>query len=107
MNFNVYDLGNLKAGERVQVTLQGSAANVRLMDTSNYQSYKSGRKHKYYGGLITKSPVVLSVLNSGHWYVTVDMQGLRGNTRSSVKVLPSALPTYKEPSLSSVPSLTQ
>lgn len=105
MNFNVYDLGNLKAGERVQVTLQGSAANVRLMDTSNYQSYKSGRKHKYYGGLITKSPVLLGVPSSGHWYVTVDMQGLRGNTRSSVKVLPSALPTYKEPSLSSVPSL--
>jgi hypothetical protein len=105
MNFNVYDLGKLKAGERVQVTLQGSAANVRLMDTSNYQSYKSGRKHKYYGGLITKSPIVLGVPNSGHWYVTVDMQGLRGNTRSSVKVLPSALPTYREPSLSSVPSL--
>lgn len=105
MNFNVYDLGNLKAGERVQVTLQGSAANVRLMDTSNYQSYKSGRNHKYYGGLITKSPAVLGVPNSGHWYVTVDMQGLRGTVRSSVKVLPSALPTYREPSLSSVPSL--
>lgn len=29
MNFNVYDLGSLKSGERVQVTLQGSAANVR------------------------------------------------------------------------------
>lgn len=33
------------------------------------------------------------------------MQGLRGTVRSSVKVLPSALPTYREPSLASVPSL--
>lgn len=105
MNFNVYDLGSLKSGERVQVTLQGSAANVRLMDSSNYSNYKSGRRHTYYGGLITKSPVVLGVPSSGRWYVTVDMVGLRGTVRSSVKVLPSALPAYREPSLSSVPSL--
>lgn len=105
MKFNVYDLGNLKSGERVQVTLQGSAANVRLMDTSNYNNYKNGRRHTYYGGLVTKSPIVLGVPNSGHWYVTIDMQGLRGTVRSSVKLLPSALPTYREPSLASVPSL--
>ena len=105
MNFNVYDLGNLKAGERVQVTLQDSAANVRLMDSSNYSNYKNGRRHTYFGGLITKSPVVLGVPNSGHWYVTIDMEGLRGSVRSSVKVLPSALPAYREPSLSSVPTL--
>ena len=105
MNFNVYDLGSLKSAERVQVTLQGSAANVRLMDSSNYSNYKSGRRHTYYGGLITKSPVVLGVPTSGRWYVTVDMQGLRGTVRSSVKVLPSALPAYREPSLATVPSL--
>lgn len=105
MNFNVYDLGSLKSGERVQVTLQGSAANVRLMDSSNYSNYKNGRRHTYYGGLITKSPVVLGVPSSGRWYVTVDMVGLRGTVRSSVKVLPSALPAYRERSLSSVPSL--
>lgn len=75
------------------------------MDSSNYSNYKSGRRHTYYGGLITKSPVVLGVPSSGRWYVTVDMVGLRGTVRSSVKVLPSALPAYREPSLSSVPSL--
>jgi hypothetical protein len=105
MKYLVTDLGNLKSGDRVEVTLQGSAANVRLMDSSNYQSYKNGRNHRYFGGLITKSPVVLTVPSSGKWYVTVDMNGLRGTTRSSVRVLPSALPTYREPSLASVPSL--
>ena len=54
---------------------------------------------------MTKSPVVLGVPNSGHWYVTVDLQGLRGTVRSSVQVLPNPLPQYKEPALSSVPSL--
>lgn len=105
MKYNVYDLGNLKGGEKVQVTLSGNAANVRLLDSSNYQSYKSGRRHNYYGGLITKSPVILQVPRSGHWYVTVDMQGLRGEVRTSVKVLPGPLPNYREPALSTVPSL--
>jgi hypothetical protein len=105
MNYNVYDLGQLKSGQRVEVTLSGNAANVRLMDSSNFSSYKSGRSHRYAGGLIQRSPAVLGVPSSGHWYVTVDMQGLRGTVKSSVRVLPSALPTYREPSLSSMPSL--
>jgi hypothetical protein len=105
MNYQVYDLGQLKRGQQVQVTLSGNAANVRLMDSSNYQSYKYGRSHRYVGGLVQRSPVVLGVPNSGHWYVTVDLQGLRGTVRSSVRVLPSALPTYNEPALSTVPSL--
>ncbi|KAA6336376.1 hypothetical protein EZS27_015457 [termite gut metagenome] len=105
MKYNVYDLGQLKRGDRVQVTLSGNAANVRLMDSSNYQSYKNGRSHRYAGGLITKSPAVLGVPSSGHWYVTVDLQGLRGTVRSSVKVLPNAFPEYREPALSSIPSL--
>ncbi|RZK98335.1 MAG: DUF1883 domain-containing protein [Pedobacter sp.] len=107
MKYLVYDLGQLKRGQRVQVTLSGNAANVRLMDSSNYSSYKSGRSHRYAGGLVTRSPVVLGVPNSGHWYVTVDMQGLRGTTNASVRVLPSALPEYHDAPLSSVPSLVQ
>ncbi|MBA7526390.1 hypothetical protein ES705_18552 [subsurface metagenome] len=105
MKYQVYDLGQLKKGQRVQVTLSGNAANVRLMDSSNYQSYKSGRNHRYAGGLVKRSPIVLGIPSSGHWYVTVDLQGLRGTVRSSIQVLPSALPQYSEPALSTVPSL--
>ncbi|MGE8535186.1 MAG: DUF1883 domain-containing protein [Chryseobacterium sp.] len=107
MKYLVWDLKQLKRGERVKVTLSGNAANVRLMDSSNYQNYKNGKSHRYAGGLVKKSPVVLSVPNAGHWYITVDMQGLRGSTNASVQVLPSALPTYQEVPLSSVPSLVQ
>ena len=58
MKYQVYDLGQLKKGQQVQVTLSGNAANVRLMDSSNYQSYKSGRNHRYAGGLVKRSPIV-------------------------------------------------
>lgn len=105
MKFIHTDLGIRKAGEIVEVTLSGSAANVRLMDSSNFISYKNGRKHRYYGGLIKRSPARLQIQHSGHWHVAVDMQGLSGKVNSSVRVLPTALPPLQQTSLSDVPSL--
>jgi hypothetical protein len=90
MNFTHYNLGYLDRGSIVEITLQGSAANVRLMDPSNFSSYKAGRAHRYHGGLANRSPVRLPVPNSGSWHVTVDMQGLRGTVRSNVRVVPGA-----------------
>ena len=105
MKYTVYDLHQCNRGEQIQVTLQGSAANVRLMDSSNYSNYKNGRRHNYYGGLAKRSPIVLTIPRSGHWYVTIDLAGLRGTVRSSIRKLPAPLPEYREPALSSVPSL--
>ncbi|BDO08923.1 hypothetical protein KAM481_40370 [Aeromonas caviae] len=106
MNFLKYDLGNLKRGEVVEVTLS-SGANVRLMDSSNFNSYKNGMKHRFYGGLAKRSPARIAVPNSGHWYVAIDMQGLRGSTNASVRVVPGALPEIQERPLSEVPSLVR
>ena len=105
MKFQVYDLHQCSRGERIQVTLRGNAANIRLMDSSNYNSFRNGKIHRYNGGLVTRSPIVLTVPNSGHWYVTVDMNGLRGTVSSSVRKLPPPLPEYREQPLTSVPSL--
>lgn len=107
MRFNHHDLGQRKGGEVVEITLSGNAANVRLLDNSNLSSYRNGRQHRYYGGLVRKSPIRLPIPRSGHWHVTVDMQGLRGNVRSSARVLPSALPPLQEAPLSQVPSLVK
>lgn len=107
MKYTVYDLGQCPRGERIQVSLQGNAANVRLMDSSNYSSYRSGRRHRYYGGLVKRSPIVLTVPSSGHWYITIDLAGLAGSVRSSITRLPAPLPVYDEPSLSSVPTLVR
>lgn len=72
MNSNHYDIGR-RGGETVVVTLSGSAANVRLMDSSNFQSYRSGRSHRYIGGLAKSSPVRSGIPHSGNWHVTVDI----------------------------------
>lgn len=105
-NFTHYDLGHQQRGNVVEVTLSGSAANVRLLDGSNFQSYRSGRQHRYYGGLMERSPAHIPVPHSGHWHLVVDMQGLRGQTRSSIRIIPAAalspLPPYSPSPLASL-----
>ncbi|MDT3443084.1 MULTISPECIES: DUF1883 domain-containing protein [unclassified Pseudofrankia] len=91
MALNYYDLGHLKRGSVVVISLQGSAANVRLMDSSNFQAFKSGRRHRYSGGLAKRSPVRLPVPSNGRWYATIDLMGLQGRTRANVSVEPPPL----------------
>lgn len=107
MKFVHHDLGQRKRGEIVEITLSGSAANVRLLDSRHFQAYKAGRRHRYQGGLAKRSPVRLAIPRPGHWHVAVDMQGLRGSVRSSARILPSPLPEIREAPLSSVPSLVR
>lgn len=109
MNFTHYDLGYRPAGETIEVTLSGSAANVRLMDSSNFSSYRNGRAHRYQGGLVKRSPFIVTIPHAGHWHITVDMAGLSGTTRSSIRKmnLPRTLPEATQAPLSSVPSLVR
>ncbi|MDQ8181896.1 DUF1883 domain-containing protein [Pelagicoccus sp. SDUM812005] len=106
MNFLHNDLGHRKQGEIVEVTLS-SGANVRLMDSSNFSNYKNGRQHRYTGGLAKRSPIRLQIPHSGHWHVAIDMQGLRGSTRASVRILPAPLPELREAPLSEITSLVR
>jgi len=105
MKFVHSDLGYRQRGDRVEVTLSGNSANVRLLDSSAFSSYKAGRQHRYHGGRATRSPVVLTIPHSGHWHVAVDMQGLGGSVRASFRMLPDALPPIQERPLSDLPSL--
>ncbi len=111
MNFTYYDIGFQERGTVVEVTLSGSAANVRLMDGSNYASYRSGRTHRYHGGLMRRSPARIVIPSSGHWHVTVDLQGLVGKTSSSIKVIPQSalapLPEYSPPVARSLSDLVR
>ncbi|MBM9514870.1 DUF1883 domain-containing protein [Desulfogranum marinum] len=107
MKFTQYNLGYCKGGEIIEVTLKGSAANVRLMDSSNFNNFKSGRQHRYAGGLIKRSPYRVQVPRAGNWYITVDMAGLKGTVRSSIRQVQGALPSANQSPLSSVPSLVR
>lgn len=89
MKFLHTDLGYRDSGDQVEVTLSGSAANVRLLDDTNFDRYRRGQKHTYRGGLATRSPVRLAVPSAGRWHLVVDMRGLRGTTTSSVRIIPN------------------
>lgn len=88
MKFIYKDLGNRRAGEVVEVALT-AVANVRLMDTLNFENYKKGVKHIYTGGVVRQSPVQLAIPTLGHWHLAVDTQGVPGASglSASVKVL--------------------
>ncbi len=107
MQFIKHDLGHREGGEIVEVILKGNAANVRLMDSSNFQSYRSGRRHRYFGGHAKKSPVRLQIPNAGHWYVTVDMGGYVGRVESSARILPGKLRPFVDKPLSTIPTLVR
>lgn len=86
MQYQHYNLNNLSAGKVVEINLSGNAANVKLMDSSNFLNYKNGRPHRYYGGYVTSSQTRLKAPCSGNWYVTIDLGGRSGRVSSSVNV---------------------
>ncbi len=95
MSFTQYDLGHKSGGEIVEVTLSGSSANVRLLDSSNFQNFRSNRAYSGHGGRATSSPVRLQIPHAGYWYIVVDLIGLGGSVRSSVRTLPAPLPELR------------
>ena len=96
-----FDLHQCQRGDVAEVTLN-VGANVRLLDSNNFNKYRRGQKHQYYGGLAKRSPTRLTVPRGGHWYVVVDLQGLRPTSvKADMRRLPAAslrpLPPIREP----------
>ena len=85
MNYLHYDF-NIGPDHTVEVTLD-KQANARLVDDSNYEHYRRGEAHTYYGGLAKVSPVHLRPPHYGHWHLVVDLGGYAGTVRASVRVL--------------------
>lgn len=101
MKFIHSDLGHCQRGDVAEITLT-SGANVRLLDSNNFNRYRRGESHRYVGGLANRSPVRLAIPSSGRWHVVVDMQGLRGSTRAGIRRIPAPamkpLPALRHPS---------
>jgi len=95
MKYSVSDLGQVKSGSIVEIKLS-VAANVKLLDSTNYNYYKNGKKHRYYGGYVKSSPYKIVIPSTGHWYITIDLGGYSGTVRHSVMVLPGILPEAKQ-----------
>ena len=88
MQFVHYDLGQLSQGQIVEVTLS-IAANVRLVDPTNFNLYRSGSSSKYHGGYTDRTPYRVQVPAAGHWHLVIDLGGRSGTLRSSVQILSS------------------
>lgn len=84
MNYLHYDF-QLTTNDVVEITLD-QQANVRLLDSNNYNSYKSGRQHRYIGGLAKSSPIRLSPSHNGFWHLVIDLGGYPGKVNASVQV---------------------
>lgn len=88
MNFLHYEV-DADEGDVIEVTLDRQA-NVRVLDWSNFSSFRSGRAHRYIGGLARQSPVRLAAPHAGRWHVVVDLGGYAGRVRAGVRVLRAA-----------------
>lgn len=85
MNFLDFPI-NASAGDTVLVTLD-KQANVRLLDSANFQRYRRRERYSYHGGLAKVSPARIKVPSTGQWHVVVDLGGYSGNVRASVQVV--------------------
>ena len=90
MKFIRFDLGKVDAGKTVQVTLSGSVANVRLINSKNIYEYEHGHDYESIGGLVDKALIDMKIPSKDHWFIVIDKEGLRGvdgKIDSTVKVL--------------------
>lgn len=87
MQFLHTDLGTTTAGDVVVVHLEGTEANVLLLDSVNLARYRHGDSYRYHGGHFTASPARIGVPSTGHWHVVVDLGGFGGSIRASVSVI--------------------
>jgi Domain of unknown function (DUF1883) len=81
-----YDLESIGPEDLVEVTLD-HAANVQLLDPTNYDLYRKKAKYRYYGGHVTASPFHIRPPRQGHWHLVIDLGGAAGAVRASARVL--------------------
>ncbi|MGH9023420.1 MAG: DUF1883 domain-containing protein [Acidimicrobiia bacterium] len=91
MEQRYWDLDHQTTGRSVRVRFSGTAANVRLLDQANFDSFKGGRQHSFVGGHVRRSPVMFRIPRDDHWYVTVDHDD-PACAGASVQVLPEESP---------------
>jgi hypothetical protein len=85
MKFLHYEF-NLGSDDAVEVRLD-KQANVRMLDGSNFEQFRCGQPHTFFGGLATVSPVLLRPPHAGHWHVVIDLGGYAGTVSASACVV--------------------
>lgn len=70
-------------GDAIVVNLDRQA-NVRVMDSANFDHFRRGERHKYLGGHALKTETRIPIPHSGHWHVAIDLEGAGGTVKASV-----------------------
>ncbi len=70
----------------VQVELD-HAANVILLDETNFSAFRRGSRYRYFGGYYKQTPVRLVPPHEGIWHVVVHLGGYAGRVNSSMALI--------------------
>jgi len=73
----------LHAGDVVIVNCSHQC-NVRVMDDSDFSSFRSGGGHHYHGGFYRMLPARIPVPSNGYWNTTIDLGGGSASIRYSI-----------------------
>ena len=68
------------------------AANVQLLDVSNYRDYQAGRQYRYFGGYARTSPFRMRPARRDRWHLVVDLGGMSGSVRASARLISGLAP---------------
>lgn len=82
---------DLAEGDAVEVRLAGNAANVLLLDSSNFEKYRQGKPCTSFGGYALTSPFRIQAPRPGHWHLVVDLAGGAGRVQASGQVISGAV----------------
>lgn len=69
----------------VQVQLD-RAANVLLLDDTNFAAFRRGGRHSYFGGYYKQTPVRLVPPRETRWHVVVHLSGYAGRVNASMSL---------------------
>jgi hypothetical protein len=71
MGKKVYERRYLTKGELVVVNCDRKC-NIRLMDDVNFEQFRRGTAHEYFGGFYHVLPAKIVVPASGYWNIDID-----------------------------------
>ena len=70
--------------------------NIRLLDDANFEEFRRGRRHKYFGGFYRWLPARIVVPNAGYWNVVVDLGGQRATANYRISYLKTRTHAHAE-----------
>lgn len=81
----IMDMGKLKKGDEIEVTISDGPANIYLMTDENRRLCEKGKAFKYIGSKMSPQIKKMLIPSDGHWHLGFDMRGMTGGTAVNVK----------------------